>query len=69
MSNVSILNLHTIDTALFSDPESFIDELTDKELHRIEGGYMRSPILIPSMTVNNSADSFYIDDRGVLRRS
>jgi bacteriocin-like protein len=69
MSNISILNLHSIDTALLSDPESFIDELTDKELNRIEGGYMRSPILVSSMTANNSADSFYVDDSGVLRRT
>jgi hypothetical protein len=62
MFNISILNLHTINTALFTDLESFIDDLTDEELDRIEGGYMRSPIFISLMTANSSKDSFYIDD-------
>lgn len=55
MSEIKILELQAVGSELFKDPESFLDELSDRVLTRIEGGGIASQTL----------ESLFITRKGV----
>ena len=51
MSNISISNLNLTGSELFADSESFMNELSDRELE-ISGGFPSPPILPDSRVID-----------------
>lgn len=50
MSNVKISDLHPAGSELFSDSESYINELSEGELNSINGGFTTSPVCLGILT-------------------
>jgi hypothetical protein len=50
MANISILNLNPSGSDLFSDHESYMTELADRELEHVNGGFWVSTMICFSLT-------------------
>ena len=47
MTNILITNLNPSGSDLFSDTESYMNDFTDSDLDRVNGGIYTSPIYSP----------------------
>ncbi|MEA5598440.1 hypothetical protein [Rivularia sp. UHCC 0363] len=69
MSTIKISDLHSTGAELFSDSESYMNELGDNELNDINGGTRLGTIIKLSKAASNAASAGYRKAKSVVYRN